>query len=413
MSAILVSTLAGCGDFLAALAAEENEVVQLRVYLGTILCNRLLYPGAKEKVREKCLERLDGALTEQLRTAAQPPSRSAGTSSNGTGVTEIFTIRTKTSGKRLPTWRTDLPETLNRSGSRSILVSVIITGEDFGAPDNVPKKMSATLYAVGKKGEKETVGTRSGKIAKNGTQELEFKNVPAADSHHRVELEFVGGSLLPGLVTYGAAILGRAKTRSGTGGGHDLRAASMRASHPRAHLLARPGQGGPLVRTLTFVSDSFNVKGTTPAGKLPEWSADIPSTRVTRGGARTDVSVGLMLMKQNFSPPDTAPKELEASLFDIDKKGTRRKVATRRVDISAADAGATVEFASLSGPRDHYQVELSVSGGSASSGVLLYFASSSAPNLAARSRLALPFFKGPLRHPTIGPSRPLTSGVSR
>ena len=293
----LALTLSACGDVGLGLLDDPSLSEDLKLIV--IMCE--LVDPSRKTAYKTCLRRFGVLRHGRIPPDGLRSALAAGTSSNGTAVIDFLTVRSKTTGKKLPTWTADLPETLTRVGRREIAVSVNITDEEYRSPRGVPKGMTVTLYAVDKKGKREEVGTRSGKVAKSGAGRVVFKNVVAAGSHHTVEVDFDGGSLFPGVLVYNAANVGKAITRApARSAGRSSSPASSVLVGPRVELQPRLRQAGSVQRTTTLVTDSFDVKGTTAAGKLPKWKVDIPSTRVKRSAAPRDIAVGLMIAKKQL-----------------------------------------------------------------------------------------------------------------
>ncbi len=66
------------------------------------------------------------------------------------------------------------------------------------------------------------------------------------------------------------------------------------------------------------------------------------------------------------------PTGAKVTLYDVNAKGARRKIATKQAKVDSG--GASVEFAQLSAPSHHHQVQISPNGPNASTGYLIYLA---------------------------------------
>ena len=157
----LALTLSACGDVGLGLLHDPSLSEDLKLIV--IMCE--LVDPSRKTAYKTCLRRFGVLRHGRIPPDGLRSALAAGTSSNGTAVIDFLTVRSKTTGKKLPTWTADLPETLTRVGRREIAVSVNITDEEYRSPRGVPKGMTVTLYAVDKKGKREEVGTRSPRAA--------------------------------------------------------------------------------------------------------------------------------------------------------------------------------------------------------------------------------------------------------
>lgn len=295
-----------------------------------------------------------------------------GVTANGLTVMERYSIDSTTKAGRLPKWKADLPTWHGDNSDMTASVGVILTEESFGNPAKTPKKFQARLFQVKPNGKRKKVGQRVGRI-KNSSGAVSFADLGPPPDHYQIEIKMRGGKALPGTLFYMAGIAGA-----------DATARPVRARG--AARSANAASASSVTSESLLILDAHTIVGKVKARSFPDWTAQLFPTNTSAGGAVRSVLAGLLVFDENYQPNNTAPKAVQARLFDVDRRGKRTRLGTKKVAV--VDGVATAEFNGLEPPSNHFEVEIEPVGGRGSSGFLTLVAAEG-PDGAAAATLPL------------------------
>ncbi len=137
-------------------------------------------------------------------------------------------------------------------------------------------------------------------------------------------------------------------------------------------------------------------KGKIAGGKLPDWEADLypdlAARAIRRVAANLDVTVTALALDNNGNPAQQSFQTAKATIWAVDRKGKRRKLATNSGRYDADQGGVSIEFTGLKPPQSHYAVLLETDTGNVNGGRVAYIAAITQPGGAfgRRARSALP-----------------------
>lgn len=146
-------------------------------------------------------------------------------------------------------------------------------------------------------------------------------------------------------------------------------AANARSGRPREGSFAASLGGAG-----AFVIDTVQVEGTVPGSKLPRWTAVLSAAPEIPGAGAVSVTTSVSVTDAEGNPAGTVPAKIQATLYDVDRKGKRKKTARVKARFNKKSGGADARFDSLSGARDHYEVDIVIKGRSVKGGTVNYAA---------------------------------------
>ncbi len=140
--------------------------------------------------------------------------------------------------------------------------------------------------------------------------------------------------------------------------------------------LANLGVGATSFGTITM--EGFQVKGTVPGSKLPEWSRaaypDLATRRASRSAANHDIVVAVLVLDDDLNPAADAFATAKATVYSVDRKGKKKKLASKTGAATQDEGGAVIPFSRLKTPASHYLVEVQTAKGKVVNASVLFMA---------------------------------------
>ena len=345
----------GCPD-LSQLDFKDVEQI------AEVFC-KLFYPIPILQTGQQtaCINCLTGDKKKECEDRKRLVAAADGVTANGTTVVETFTIASNVPAKKLPRWQASLPKISTKSVEQGVSAGMLVVDDSFKTPAQFPKKLKAILYDVAADGSHKKIATRSTRI-KEGAGDVAFAGLEPPADHFQVKFKIKGRKAQPGRLIYSAGIgdtsaLARRPTRHGP----PLQAKAVRGA------LAKVESDSLLM------TDSHTISGKVTVGALPDWTADlVPTNTSPRAAKGRQVAAGIFMLNNEYQPAASTVSKINAKLYDVRSNGSRKKLGSKSAKLE--DGAATVEFNGLKAPSDHFQVEITATGGSASDGFMLLLA---------------------------------------
>ncbi len=273
---------------------------------------------------------------------------------SGAFVVDTLVIEGTVAGSKLPRWTAILSSTPGGAGAgtSSALTTVSSVDGDGDPTGAVPAKILATLYDVNRKGKRKKAGKKQARFdKKTGGASVLFDDLAGARDHYEIDLIVKGGKVTDGTVNYAASTATSPSARVGAISG---RWDEDRGSRAGATLLT------------TWAGIGFTSAGKTAAGKVPKATIVAypeQTSRVAGRSATVDI-IGLAMQGDaDLAPPKQQLKKIQFTLYAVDAKGKRTKLATKTGAVTKKNGVALVLMEGVAAPASHYEIDAKALGG--------------------------------------------------
>jgi len=355
------------------------------------LCYQLMFPFSRDPTFNlgKAIDACTAAAPRSSPASAPlGPFAIAATRVTRAGETQVaqYLAEKRVTAGKFPRTVLELsPDAVHAARANSPIgrIDVLATMALMDANLELPRKrfdgFEARLLSVDARGRTELLATAEAAFTNREVYaEALFVGVEA-EAGLRVVIQPTSGQLEPAIVLASAGVAGSPEAQDEE---EEATATSGVWSTHRLEGATGDGEWIETAKGADFQSQTsmvvYSADKLVKVKKCPKVLIDLPST--SKVGKRPTISVGVNLLTDRFKVPNAKRRfnSIEATLFAIDAKGKRKKVASRKSKFDG-DGVAAVTFRRVEEPKKGtFQVRLEMEGGKVKNSLVIATASASA-----------------------------------